>query len=601
MRIARRRRRPGHLRGPLAGRRAGRAGARRRRRAARGDQRLALRAPQGRHPTGAGLPPRTRGGCGAGLREHGRRAGRARVRRRLLVVGVPTGSSSPAPRSSPRACWSSTSTCPAAAGTARSDPRRRPAAGLPGAPPPADRAAAHRRGGDVPRAGRRAARLRAQERLPVGHLRHVRWHRLRAGRRDRRRRDRRRRTCTASRCPAATPRSTPRTTRSTWPSVWARTIRRIPIAPIFDAFMASMELTGLAEENLQARDPRHDRHGAEQPGGPPGVRPGQQERAVGGLLDDLRRCRRRVRPDQGRPQDVGVPAGPLAQRRGRAPRARSRPSRRTRSTSPRRPSSDQTSVDTDSLPDYELLDDILDDYVEDDRGADELVAEGFDRALVERVLRMTDLAEYKRRQYPIGHQDHAPLVRPRPPPADHQPLPGDRRLSPAGRPRGARRRRADRARCGHCDWGNGTIQVSGDSFGSLEMGEIAHGLSAASGAPQSTTPTLYGADADGPPGDHPRSDRRQGAGREVADDHGLRRTHRAHLRRGRHPGDARRRLGRDGRLRVRLDCPGDRRRPAAPGGSRRPRLASARWSSATSRSAPTRPHPSRPWRPPPGS
>ena len=59
-------------------------------------------------------------------------------------------------------------------------------------------------------------------------------------------------------------------------------------------------------------------------------------------------------------------------------------------------------VDTDSLPDYGQLDDLLDDYVEGDRGALELVADGHDVALVERVLRMTDLAEYKRRQYPIG-------------------------------------------------------------------------------------------------------------------------------------------------------------------------------------------------------
>ena len=49
-----------------------------------------------------------------------------------------------------------------------------------------------------------------------------------------------------------------------------------------------------------------------------------------------------------------------------------------------------------------MLDDLLDDYVENDRGAAELVADGFDQALVERVLRLTDVAEYKRRQYPPG-------------------------------------------------------------------------------------------------------------------------------------------------------------------------------------------------------
>ena len=58
--------------------------------------------------------------------------------------------------------------------------------------------------------------------------------------------------------------------------------------------------------------------------------------------------------------------------------------------------------DTDSLPPYDLLDDVLDDYVEMDRGSGELVAAGFDRALVEKVLRLTDTAEYKRRQYPPG-------------------------------------------------------------------------------------------------------------------------------------------------------------------------------------------------------
>ncbi len=59
-------------------------------------------------------------------------------------------------------------------------------------------------------------------------------------------------------------------------------------------------------------------------------------------------------------------------------------------------------VDSDSLPDYELLDDLLDDYVEGDRGYDDLLAAGFAPELVDRVLRMVDKAEYKRRQYPPG-------------------------------------------------------------------------------------------------------------------------------------------------------------------------------------------------------
>src|SRR5436190_2181308 len=59
-------------------------------------------------------------------------------------------------------------------------------------------------------------------------------------------------------------------------------------------------------------------------------------------------------------------------------------------------------MDTDSLPPYEVLDALLDDYVEQDMGTAELIAAGHDPDLVERVVRLVDLAEYKRRQYPPG-------------------------------------------------------------------------------------------------------------------------------------------------------------------------------------------------------
>ncbi len=59
-------------------------------------------------------------------------------------------------------------------------------------------------------------------------------------------------------------------------------------------------------------------------------------------------------------------------------------------------------LDTDSLPPYEVLDPLLDDYVEKDMGSAELIAAGHDPALVARVIRLVDLAEYKRRQYPPG-------------------------------------------------------------------------------------------------------------------------------------------------------------------------------------------------------
>jgi NAD+ synthase (glutamine-hydrolysing) len=58
--------------------------------------------------------------------------------------------------------------------------------------------------------------------------------------------------------------------------------------------------------------------------------------------------------------------------------------------------------DTDSLPPYEVLDPILQAYVEEDRSAAELIAAGADPELVRRVIRMVDLNEYKRRQAPPG-------------------------------------------------------------------------------------------------------------------------------------------------------------------------------------------------------
>lgn len=58
--------------------------------------------------------------------------------------------------------------------------------------------------------------------------------------------------------------------------------------------------------------------------------------------------------------------------------------------------------DEDSLPGYDVLDAILNLYVERDYSADAIVAEGFDRADVERVVRLVDINEYKRRQAPIG-------------------------------------------------------------------------------------------------------------------------------------------------------------------------------------------------------
>jgi NAD+ synthase (glutamine-hydrolysing) len=59
-------------------------------------------------------------------------------------------------------------------------------------------------------------------------------------------------------------------------------------------------------------------------------------------------------------------------------------------------------LDSDSLPPYEVLDAILEAFIEDDRSVDEIVEMGFDRATVTRVLEMVKRNEYKRRQAPPG-------------------------------------------------------------------------------------------------------------------------------------------------------------------------------------------------------
>nr|MBA2618978.1 NAD+ synthase [Rubrobacter sp.] len=58
--------------------------------------------------------------------------------------------------------------------------------------------------------------------------------------------------------------------------------------------------------------------------------------------------------------------------------------------------------DTDSLPPYEVLDPILEAYIEEDKGIAEIVAAGFDEDDVRRIVGLVDRAEYKRRQAPIG-------------------------------------------------------------------------------------------------------------------------------------------------------------------------------------------------------
>jgi NAD+ synthase (glutamine-hydrolysing) len=58
--------------------------------------------------------------------------------------------------------------------------------------------------------------------------------------------------------------------------------------------------------------------------------------------------------------------------------------------------------DSDSLPDYEILDGILALYVEQDKSVEDIVAAGYERHVAERITRLVDRNEYKRRQAPPG-------------------------------------------------------------------------------------------------------------------------------------------------------------------------------------------------------
>ncbi|MEU2430025.1 MULTISPECIES: NAD+ synthase [unclassified Streptomyces] len=177
--------------------------------------------------------------------------------------------------------------------------------------------------------------------------------------------------------------------------------RTVPIEPMFDAYMGSLGLTGLAEENLQSRLRGTMLMAVSNQEGHIVLAPGNKsELAVGystlygdsvgayGPIKDVyktsvfRLAKWRNRAAEERGQTPPIPENSIV----KPPSAELRP--------------DQ--VDTDSLPDYDVLDRILELYVDRDQGKEAIVAAGYDEELVAKVLRLVDTAEYKRRQYPPG-------------------------------------------------------------------------------------------------------------------------------------------------------------------------------------------------------
>ena len=177
--------------------------------------------------------------------------------------------------------------------------------------------------------------------------------------------------------------------------------RTVSIEPMFNAYMDALGLTGLAEENLQSRlrgtllmaISNQENHLVLAPGN-------KSELAVGystlygdsvgayGPIKDVykslifRLARWRNEAAAARGETPPIPENTIS----KPPSAELRPGQ----------------VDTDSLPDYDLLDAVLTAYIEQDKGRAEILAEGFEPAVVDRVMRMVDTAEYKRRQYPPG-------------------------------------------------------------------------------------------------------------------------------------------------------------------------------------------------------
>jgi NAD+ synthase (glutamine-hydrolysing) len=174
-----------------------------------------------------------------------------------------------------------------------------------------------------------------------------------------------------------------------------------PIAPMVDAFLSNIALSGLAVENLQARVrgvilmalSNQDNHLVLTTGNKSELAVGYSTLygdSVGGfnplkdvpktLVWQLARWRNAEAARRG--ETPPIPENSIS----KPPSAELRPGQ----------------LDTDSLPPYEELDTILPGYVDGDLGRDGLVAAGHDPDVVDRVLRMVDLAEYKRRQSAPG-------------------------------------------------------------------------------------------------------------------------------------------------------------------------------------------------------
>jgi NAD+ synthase (glutamine-hydrolysing) len=177
--------------------------------------------------------------------------------------------------------------------------------------------------------------------------------------------------------------------------------RVVPIAAMVDAFTAAIDLPGLAAENLQARVRGTTLMGLSNAEGHLVLATGNKSELAVGYSTIYGDAVGGFAPIKDVPKTL---VWQLARWRNAAAEARGEPPPIPPNSITKPPSAELRpgQLDSDSLPDYEVLDAVLARYVDGDASVAEIVADGFDPELVASIARLVDRAEWKRRQYPPG-------------------------------------------------------------------------------------------------------------------------------------------------------------------------------------------------------
>jgi NAD+ synthase (glutamine-hydrolysing) len=177
--------------------------------------------------------------------------------------------------------------------------------------------------------------------------------------------------------------------------------RVVPIQPMVDPFLDGLGLTGIAEENLQARVRGVIWMGVSNQEGPLVLANSNKSEVSVGYSTIYGDSVGGFAPIKDVPKTL---VWELARWRNSAAEARGEPPPIPEATITKPPSAELSpgQTDQDSLPPYEVLDAILAGYVGVAHGRERLVADGFDPATVDKVIQLVDRAEWKRRQFAPG-------------------------------------------------------------------------------------------------------------------------------------------------------------------------------------------------------